>query len=866
DSVSGDYWFHTFDYLVIADQAKKTLHSSTEDQSDHPLLRQLWKIYGNTNKIRYLLQDSYHNIWMSTWTSDLIRYNLDDHSMTIYSIKDVRRKEIGAEQGDFPVLIQAMYEDRQKNLWIATDFAGLLLYDRVKNDFNYITSDEKIHNGLRYNSSIYAIFQDREDNIWLGTDRGINVFNPYHDYFQKIRHLEGVTASIPKYTINDVIETGHGEILIASWGGGITVCDEDWNFIRNITFSGPEEYNLVWSFVMNDDGMIWAGTQQGFIHIYDPVRHTIRTIHPDEMNNTTITTMVKDHDGNILLGLHGGRIVVWNKEEQKFYKPASPSVPIAFQNSGIECIQIDKTNHCWVTSGQGLLEFDLKAHRYIHLYQPDSTDAVAGITMKGIEEYNDSFLLIGVIYRGIFAFNLNARTFSRLPALKPLGGTSIFSIKKDTDDQYWLTSNYQFYKMDPRNDQLTVYKFDHSMMNSSIEKSKITTLHDGRWVATTPAEIICFDPSIVGKNRRQDFGVAISRFSVVDHPLYIDSFLIDGTPVVLPYNKNFISIEYSSLNYMDSRETDYFYRLVGLEDNWIHSTTKQFADYTDLKPGEYVFEVKAERGIGSSPITSFQIIIRPPWWGTWWFRLMGIFVFSGAIYLLLKKRIQHIRKQSELSHRIAQTEMMALRAQMNPHFIFNCLNSIDNLIQTDQKNKATDYLAKFAQLIRAILENSKTNAIPFWKDLDALKLYLEMEALRWDNKIQYQLNIDPQIQNGDYKVPPMVIQPFVGNAIHHGLLNKIANDRKLYIEVKLEDQNIKYTISDNGVGRKEAAELKKLNNIFLKSYGIQISHERIGLFNENQNNAITITDLYDEEKEACGTRVEIWLTTQPALV
>ena len=200
---------------------------------------------------------------------------------------------------------------------------------------------------------------------------------------------------------------------------------------------------------------------------------------------------------------------------------------------------------------------------------------------------------------------------------------------------------------------------------------------------------------------------------------------------------------------------------------------------------------------------------------------------------------------------------------MNPHFIFNCLNSIDNLIQMDQKEKATVYLAKFARLIRAILENSKSNTIPCWKDLEALQLYLQMEELRWDNKISCQVKIADEIQNGDYKVPPMILQPFVENAIHHGLLNKTGPDKKLLIEVILEKNTIKYIVTDNGVGRLQSGEYKKMNGSSPASSGIQITKDRINLFNQDTNGAVKITDLYNERKESEGTRVEVWLTTQP---
>src|SRR5436189_613203 len=105
---------------------------------------------------------------------------------------------------------------------------------------------------------------------------------------------------------------------------------------------------------------------------------------------------------------------------------------------------------------------------------------------------------------------------------------------------------------------------------------------------------------------------------------------------------------------------------------------------------------------------------------------------------------------------------------MNPHFIFNCLNSIDNLIQNNEKEKATAYLAKFAKLIRSILETSKNNVVPCWKDMETLKLYIELEEFRCDNKFSYEINMTDEISNGDYKIPPLTIQPFVENAIHHG--------------------------------------------------------------------------------------------------
>lgn len=207
-----------------------------------------------------------------------------------------------------------------------------------------------------------------------------------------------------------------------------------------------------------------------------------------------------------------------------------------------------------------------------------------------------------------------------------------------------------------------------------------------------------------------------------------------------------------------------------------------------------------------------------------------------------KERIEYQKQESE---------MAALKAQMNPHFIFNCINSIDALIQSNDKYNATLYLNKFAKLIRSILDSSKQNMVSFSKDIETLKLYIELEQLRNENKFTSQLDIDEELMNSDCKVPPLIIQPFVENAIIHGLRNKEGNDGRLIIAISKTDQHIIYSVTDNGIGRQSS---QKINAGKEKSYGIQMSYDRIKLFNKEDQSSVTINDLYDNEKIA-GTRV-----------
>ncbi len=210
-----------------------------------------------------------------------------------------------------------------------------------------------------------------------------------------------------------------------------------------------------------------------------------------------------------------------------------------------------------------------------------------------------------------------------------------------------------------------------------------------------------------------------------------------------------------------------------------------------------------------------------------------------------------------INEQLSKTKLEALRSQMNPHFIFNSLNAIDNLIQTNQKEKATTYLARFAKLIRNVLDSSKNDVVAFQKDYETLELYLQMEQFRCSNKFTYELISDDELMYGDYKVLPLIVQPFVENAIHHGLLNKQTGERKLIVSAILENDYITYTITDNGVGRAKAQLLKEINKPEHVSYGIDITKERIQLYNQNgETNNVIFTDMV-ENNEPAGTKVEI---------
>lgn len=238
-----------------------------------------------------------------------------------------------------------------------------------------------------------------------------------------------------------------------------------------------------------------------------------------------------------------------------------------------------------------------------------------------------------------------------------------------------------------------------------------------------------------------------------------------------------------------------------------------------------------------------------------------LLVLTIAIAFFINKSIQSKKKRTEFSlkQKIAESQIQSLRAQMNPHFIFNCLNSIENFMMQNEKRKASDYLHKFALLIRTILESSRSELTTVSLDMEALQLYIDLEQMRFNNKFSYEENIDPQLINGDYNVPSLLIQPYVENAIVHGMAHSDKADLKLAVTAKLESDFIKYVIEDNGIGRVQSEDFNKLNKLHHKSVGLKITEDRILLFNDeaNLNGFIKITDLYNPDNTPRGTRVEV---------
>ena len=227
-------------------------------------------------------------------------------------------------------------------------------------------------------------------------------------------------------------------------------------------------------------------------------------------------------------------------------------------------------------------------------------------------------------------------------------------------------------------------------------------------------------------------------------------------------------------------------------------------------------------------------------------------------FVAVSKNINNAKRHAEadLNKKIAEVRMESLRSQMNPHFIFNSLNSIENFMMRNERHEASEYLQKFSSLIRIILQNSRAQLVPFVQDLEAIKLYIALEQLRFNDKFKVKTIIDPELINEDYQVPPLLIQPYVENAIIHGLSQKEDEDLELLVKAELIDGYIIYTIEDNGIGRALSAKYNEHKKPAHMSVGLELSRERISIFNTQYkgDGSVTIEDLPEVNGHPGGTR------------
>ncbi|MBO9636102.1 MAG: histidine kinase, partial [Chitinophagaceae bacterium] len=333
--------------------------------------------------------------------------------------------------------------------------------------------------------------------------------------------------------------------------------------------------------------------------------------------------------------------------------------------------------------------------------------------------------------------------------------------------------------------------------------------------------------------------------------------------ISIPYNQNSFVVNLAAVNYEDAHRQQFAYRFIkeGTE-AWQQTGSQRNIIFNNLPPGSHRLQLKVFIKNNSWPeqIRELMIRISPPFWQTWWFILSAILLLVSAAWIMVRARIRNIEQKAAINTQLAELEMKGLHAQMNPHFIFNCLNSIKEMILQNEKKHASRYLSKFAQLIRINLEQSRQTFISVRQCINQLQLYLDMERIRLD-RFEYNISISAELEVDLIQMSPMLMQPLVENAIWHGL-HPLQGEKELWIRFYPAGANLICEVEDNGIGIVRSRQQKPDQRPEHQSFGLTNVRERLKVLNEKYKMkcSLVIIDKESTGENGKGTLVKLELT------
>lgn len=441
-----------------------------------------------------------------------------------------------------------------------------------------------------------------------------------------------------------------------------------------------------------------------------------------------------------------------------------------------------------------------------------------------------------------------------LTGLNPAIPANCRAIYADEEKNIWVATNLGVYCVSEKADgHFTSREFSVRNGLPSNDIAGITRIGDTLWLAAAD-RVIRFRLSEYPVNR-------------VPPPLKVKKILADGNEIVpwpadslyeFTAGTGTITFTYSALSFKSLGHVNYQFRLEGADTSWKSTQSTETAFYA-LPPGEYSFNLIARNNDGAaSPPLVLRFVILPPVWQRWWFIALAVFSITAVLVAIAKNHFQRLRKQQLFNQRLVEMEMTALRAQMSPHFIFNAINSIHNFVLTGDRNSSATYLSKFARLIRNVLENSSQKQITLAKEIETLRLYLEIERMRFSEDFSFTITTDGNLDADRVTIIPLLLQPYVENAIWHGLLHKKGHG-SLLVSVKDAGDMLLCIIDDDGIGREMAAINKQHRMGSASSMGGEISQRRLNLLNDQYGTrySVTYTDKKNNDGTAAGTRVEL---------
>jgi ligand-binding sensor domain-containing protein len=846
----GKMWITTSNGLNCLDLSTKKFISFFNDPNDSTTL--------SGNNLSRMAIDKFGNLWTSVYqTLTLECFDTKTYRTRHFTNFIEKQKHIPSNY------LRDIFIDRSGRIWIGTNAAGLILFLHDKNVFYEYQADLLDQKKLQSNR-IGGIFQDQSGMIWLSAFAGAERFNLDESKFILYRIPSNGSETLAYKSTRAIAEDSSYRLWIGT-SNGVYILDRNKGTYLNYQWKRNDPYSLtdndVFSLCRDRSGNMWVGTDWG-LNLFDPVRKNFRKIYAQQdtfKGVSTINRIVSDKSGDLLICSSAG-LSVYNFKNDSMY---------GLLNNATRTVWEDKHGILWIgTRTDGLIKYNRRTKEVERFTNSlDDTSSIAANFVLSITQDYSGKIWVGTI-SGLCRFDETTGKFSTFTEKNGLPDIYVTQLMVDDKNRIWMGTNKGISMLNESRTSFTNYDPSDGLQGHEFISGSAFKTHDGYFCYYGKNGFNLFHPDSIRTNKFKP-PVTLKRIMIFDKALDIKSYA-DLKSLRLSYKQSFFSLEFAALNYDHPEKNQYAYQLIGFDKKRVELGTNRVINYTNVPPDNYTLKVWASNndGVWNEAGFELKIVITPPFWATWWFKTIVVLVFIGAVFLFFKLRENRIKKeqarQTAINKQIAEIRMIALRGQMNPHFIFNSLNSIQHFITTRDKEEALNYLSKFSKLIRKILENSRENTVSISNEVQLLELYIQLEQLRFSNKFDYHIAIDEKIDMENTEIPPLLIQPYVENAILHGLINKNGKG-DLWFSLERNNGLLICEIEDNGIGRARAQEIEQGKVSRHRSLGIKVTEERIsGLFELLDYKMEVVTeDLFEikqdpeEKPQPAGTRVII---------
>lgn len=786
---------------------------SSSDLEDNNFAIDVEIVSGNQNKTVRVQLAKYARLDWRTRICNLKGFTF----LTIHNVLLRIDKDMNVLTIPFPSVITSINSNNKHGLWIGTSAYGAYHYPDV-NNMNIYTQGL---NGL----TVSSVFVDKEGGTWCTTtEKGVYYSANYSViYFPNIKGLTKKTT---------LFKTVGNQLFFSSEIDKLHYLKGDKLNPTKLPETGNSDLTDICTF----KGKVYIASKGYFGQLNK--NFGLEKIINNVKGNVTVYQLDTSANNLYILGL--GAIY---KLDGMMAEMLAPSL-----KSKGRCFKVINDTIIYVGCNDGLYKLNI-INQTTH-----KIDGINSAITKIILS-KDGYLYFTTRGQGLFKLiNDVAKQIDLIDNCLTLN-----DLIEDENNVIWISSNEGLIALKNNGNKYVSEKYNVSNGILSNSIGQLSICNDFLYVSS-PDGTCMFS---INKSLANDIPpkLYLNQIVVNDSTIKVDSEKIE-----LDYYMNSIAVIIDQINYKIGKQECILYNLTGQTKGYKKVNTNKLT-FENLPPDNYELTVYAVNndGIRSASPLIVKFTILPPFWKTLWFIILIIIVFLFVVLLIVRAIVLNIKRKEEektkINKLISESQLSALQAQMNPHFIFNAINSIQNYILDKNEKEAYNYLSKFSKLIRKVLNNSKHQKITLKEEIETLNLYIDIEKLRFENGFDFELTIGEGIDDSKVNLPTMIIQPFVENSIWHGI-NNLKGIRRGHIEVKVNREHdiLVIKIEDNGVGRTVASKYKQ--NDVHQSEGLNNTKKRISLSNQWFDDEFSepyFEDILNSAKEVVGTRVIVRL-------